>query len=155
MSFSIFGKMKLFKDITIYIMSLLYVIVGVKHFINTDFFIAIVPPFISWKKEAVLLSGIIEVILGVLLLFNKTRKLAAWGIILLLISVFPANLYLYESEIPRNIIGVSKNQALFRLPFQIPLMIIAYWHTKEKHTNQLSIICCLLFIPTILYFITI
>ena len=154
MSFSIFEKMKLFKEITIYIMSLLYVIVGVKHFTNTDFFVAIVPPVISWKEEAVLISGIIEIVLGLLLLFNQTRKLAAWGIILLLIAVFPANIYLYLSEIPRDIIGISKNQALFRLPFQIPLMIIAYWHTK-KNTNQLSIICSVLFIPTIIYFITI
>ena len=153
MSFSIFGKMKLFKDITIYIMSLLYVIVGVKHFTNTDFFVAIVPPVISWKEEAVLISGVIEIVLGLLLLFNQTRKLAAWGIILLLIAVFPANIYLYLSEIPRDIIGISKNQALFRLPFQIPLMIIAYWHTKEKNTNQLSIISSVLFIPTIIYFI--
>ena len=153
MSFSIFEKMKLFKDITIYIMSLLYVIVGVKHFTNTDFFVAIVPPVISWKEEAVLISGVIEIVLGLLLLFNQTRKLAAWGIILLLIAVFPANIYLYLSEIPRDIIGISKNQALFRLPFQIPLMIIAYWHTKEKNTNQLSIISSVLFIPTIIYFI--
>ena len=144
--------MKLFKEITIYIMSLLYVIVGVKHFTNTDFFVAIVPPVISWKEEAVLISGIIEIVLGILLLFNQTRKLAAWGIILLLIAVFPANIYLYLSEIPRDIIGISKNQALFRLPFQIPLMIIAYWHTK-KNTNQLSIISSVLFIPTIIYFI--
>ena len=152
MSFSIFEKMKLFKEITIYIMSLLYVIVGVKHFTNTDFFVAIVPPVISWKEEAVLISGIIEIVLGILLLFNQTRKLAAWGIILLLIAVFPANIYLYLSENPRDIIGISKNQALFRLPFQIPLMIIAYWHTK-KNTNQLSIISSVLFIPTIIYFI--
>ena len=136
-------------------MSLLYVIVGVKHFTNTDFFVSIVPPIIHWKKEAVLISGFIEVILGVLLLFNQTRKLAAWGIILLLIAVFPANIYLYISDLPKDIIGVSKDQALFRLPFQIPLMIIAYWHTKEKHSKQLSIICSILFIPTIIYFITI
>ena len=136
-------------------MSLLYVIVGVKHFTNTDFFVKIVPPIISWKEEAVLISGIIEVILGLLLLFNQTRKLAAWGIILLLIAVFPANIYLYVSDITREMVGISKNQALFRLPFQIPLMIIAYWYTKEKPTNQLSIICSVLFIPTIIYFIMI
>ncbi len=136
-------------------MSLLYVIVGVKHFTNTDFFVAIVPPFITWKEEAVLISGIIEVILGLLLLFNKTRKLAAWGIILLLIAVFPANIYLYISDFARDIIGISKNQALLRLPFQIPLMTIAYWHTKEKYSKKLSIICSILFIPTIIYFITI
>ena len=136
-------------------MSLLYVTVGIKHFTNTDFFITIVPPIINWKKEAVLISGFVEVMLGVLLLFNQTRKLAAWGIILLLITVFPANIYLYISEFPREIISISKDQALFRMPFQIPLMIIAYWHSKETESKQLSIICSVLFIPTIIYFITI
>ena len=121
-------------------MGLLYVIVGVKHFTNTDFFVAIVPPIINWKEEVVLVSGLIEVILGILLFFNQTRKLAAWGIILLLIAVFPANIYLYLSEIPREALSISKNQALFRIPFQIPLIIIAYWHSKETHSKQLSIV---------------
>ena len=136
-------------------MSLLYITVGVKHFINPDFFVTIVPPIINWKEEAVLVSGFIEVLLGVLLLFNQTRKLAAWGIILLLIAVLPANIYLYISEIPREILSISKSQALFRIPFQIPLIIISYWHSKEIHSKQLSIICSGLFIPTIIYFITI
>ena len=129
--------------------------VGVKHFTNTDFFVTIVPPIINWKEEAVLVSGFIEVLLGILLLFNHTRKLAAWGIILLLIAVLPANIYLYISEIPREILSISKSQALFRIPFQIPLIIISYWHSKEIHSKQLSIICSGLFIPTIIYFITI
>ena len=136
-------------------MSLLYVTVGIKHFTNTDFFVTIVPPIINWKKEAVLISGFIEVILGVLLLFNQTRKLAAWGIILLLITVFPANIYLYISEVAREMISISKDQALFRMPFQIPLMIISYWHSKKTQSKELSIICGGLFIPTIIYFITI
>ena len=136
-------------------MSLLYITVGVKHFINPDFFVTIVPPIINWKEEAVLVSGFIEVLLGILLLFNQTRRLAAWGIILLLIAVLPANIYLYISEIPREILSISKSQALFRIPFQIPLIIISYWHSKEIHSKQLSIICSGLFIPTIIYFITI
>ena len=136
-------------------MSLLYVTVGVKHFTNTDFFVSIVPSIIYWKEEVVLLSGLIEIILGILLLFNQTRKLAAWGIILLLIAVFPANIYLYLSEIPREALNISKNQALFRMPFQIPLIIIAYWHSKETHSKRLSILAGGLFIPTIIYFLTI
>ena len=147
--------MKIFKNITIYIISLLYVIVGIKHFTNTGFFVTIVPPIINWKEEVVLVSGLIEVILGILLLFNQTRKLAAWGIILLLIAVFPANIYLYLSEIARETLSISKSQALYRMPFQITLIIISYWHSKETHSKQFSILCVGLFIPTIIYFITI
>ena len=136
-------------------MALLYITVGIKHFTNIDFFLTIVPPIIDWRKEAVLISGSFEIILGVLLLFNQTRKFAAWGIILLLISVFPANIYLYISETPREILGISKSQALYRIPFQIPLIIISYWHSKDVYSQRLSIISSVLFIPTVIYFITI
>ena len=147
--------MKVFKNITIYIISLLYIIVGIKHFIDTEFFIAIVPPYINFKKEVVLISGLLEVTLAILLLFHQTRKFAAWGIISLLIAVFPANIYLYISETPREILDISKNQALLRIPFQIPLIIIAYWHSKKLHSKRFSIFCIGLFIPTIIYFTTI
>ena len=145
----------LLKNLTVYIMSLLYITIGIKHFINPDFFVAIVPPIIKWKQEIVFISGFLEIILGLLLLLNQTRKLAAWGIIILLITVFPANIYLYISEIPQETLNISKNKALFRIPFQIPLIIISYWHSKERHSKQLSIICIGLFIPTIIYFLTI
>ena len=112
-------------------MSLLYVIVGVKHFTNTDFFVAIVPPIITWKEEAVLVSGLIEVILGILLLFNQTRKLAAAGIILLLIAVYPANIYLAFSEDAQQAIGVSSFFASWvRLPIQFVLIGLAFYSSK-------------------------
>ena len=111
-------------------MSLLYVSIGIKHFINPNFFVTIVPPIINCKEAAVIASGFIEVILGILLLFNQTRKLASWGIILLLIALFPANIYLYTSEIARETLSISKSQALLRMPFQIPLIMISYWSLK-------------------------
>ena len=107
------------------------------------------------EKKAVLISGIFEIALGLLLLFKKTRKFAAYGIILLLISVFPANIYLFTSEIAREKISVSKVQALIRMPFQIPLIMIAYWHSKKNQSIQFSITCIVLFLITIIYFLTI
>ena len=133
-------------------MSLLYIIVGIKHFIDVEYFVSIVPNYISWKEEAVFISGFFEILLGILLLFNKTRKLAAWGIILLLIAVFPANIYLYVSEIPRDILNISKSDALIRMPFQIPLIIISYWHSKKISSKIFSYVCISIFIPTIIYF---
>ena len=119
-------------------MSLLYIIIGIKHFVDIESFVSIVPNYISWKEEAVFISGFFEILLGILLLFHKTRKLAAWGIILLLIAVFPANIYLYVSEIPRDILNISKIDALIRMPFQIPLIIISYWHSKKIYRKASS-----------------
>ena len=107
---------------------------------------------LPFKKELVLISGFFEIAFGFLLLFHKTRFYASWGIILLLIAVFPANIYLYLSEIPQEALGFTKSQALVRMPFQIPLLIIAYWHSMESSSKSFSIFCCLIFIPTIIYF---
>jgi len=135
-------------------MSFLYIIVGIKHFVDVEYFVSIVPNYISWKKEAVFISGFFEILLGILLLFHKTRKLAAWGIIMLLIAVFPANIYLYVSDIPREVLNISKIDALIRIPFQIPLIIISYWHSKKISSKIFSKTCIILFIPTIIYFIS-
>ena len=146
--------MHIIKNITIYVMSFLYIIVGIKHFVDVEYFVSIVPTYISWKEEVVFVSGFFEILLGILLLFHKTRKLASWGIILLLIVVFPANIYLYVSEIPRDILNISKRDALIRMPFQIPLIIISYWHSKKISSKIFSKTCIILFIPTIIYFIS-
>ena len=56
------------------------------------------PPYFPMRLELVYLSGIFECVLGFFLFFPKTRKLASWGLIALLIAVFPANIYLAQSE---------------------------------------------------------
>ena len=141
------------KSVTIYILSILYVTVGIKHFLNPDFFIAIMPPIIPLHKEFVFISGFFEILFGILILFKKTRLMGSWGLITLLILVFPANIYLYISETPREVLNISKTQALIRMPFQIPLIIIAYWHSIDKENMLFSYLCIIIFIPTILYFI--
>jgi len=135
-------------------MSFLYLFVGIKHFTNSSFFEAIVPPFFVFKEALVYISGFIEVTVAVLLVFKKTRKIGAYITIGLLIAVFPANIYLYISEIARDLLGVTKHQALIRMPFQIPLIIIAYWHSQESSSKIFSIISSLLFIPTLIYFVS-
>ena len=144
-----------FKIFSIYTIALFYISAGVTHFTNYDFFEALVPPVLVFKSDIVYVSGLIEIILGLLLCYKKTRHKAAWGIVLLLIIVFPANLYLYFSEVPREALGISINQAFIRLPFQIPLLIIAYWHSIEKSSKKFSILCIFLFILTVIYFLSI
>ena len=146
--------MNYIKLITVYSLAILYISVGITHFTNPDFFIPLVPPSLIFLKELVLISGFIEVVMGVMLFFKSSRKLGAIVTIILLLAVFPANIYLYLSENPQNILGISKNQALFRLPFQVPLIIIAYWHSMEKSSKRFSLFCCTIFIPTIIYFIS-
>ena len=142
------------KNISIYIMSLLYVLVGIKHFSDPNFFIKIMPEYLNYHLELVYLSGFFEILFGILLIFKKTRLIGAWGVFILLICVFPDNIYLYNSEAAQIALDISKSQALIRLPFQIPLLILAYWHSNEKSSKTFSIFCIIIFIPTIIYFST-
>ena len=123
--------MKYFKLLTIYFMSISYTYVGVRHFIDPDFFLAIMPNYLTFHLEFVYLSGIAEVVLGLMLLSKKTRKMGSIGLIILLILVFPANIHLVQSELSQSILGVTKSQSIYRLPFQGLFILIAYWHSKN------------------------
>lgn len=123
--------MRYFKLITIYFMSIAYAYVGVRHFIDPDFFLAIMPNYLTFHLEFVYLSGVAEVVLGLMLLSKKTRKTGSIGLIILLILVFPANIHLVQSELSQSILGVTKSQSIYRLPFQGLFILIAYWHSKN------------------------
>lgn len=117
-----------FKLITIYLMSVLYISSGVQHFANTSWFMKIMPPYLPYHKELIYLSGLFEIILGIMLLFERTRFLAGWGLILLLIAIFPANIYVAQTN--GAAMGTSAAIAWGRLPFQAVFIALAYWHTK-------------------------
>ena len=72
------------------------------------------PPYIPFHIEMVYISGFFEVLFGFFLLFKKLRKISALGIIILLIAVFPANIYIYQNP---EILCASKSQAFIRLCF--------------------------------------
>ena len=146
---------KNYKLITILVMSFLYVFIGVKHFTNPQYFINITPPQIEYKSFAVYFTGALEVLGGLLILSKKTRKTGSYILIFLLVVVFPANIYLYFSEIPQQLLSISKTQALTRMPFQAPLILLAYWHSKENHPKWVAYLSSLAFPPTIIYFLSI
>ena len=146
---------KNYKLITVFVMSFLYVFIGVKHFVDPQYFINITPPQIEYKSFAVYFTGALEVLGGFLILSKKTRKTGSYILIFLLVVVFPANIYLYLSEIPQELLGISKTQALTRMPFQAPLIVVAYWHSKKNHPKWVAYLSSLVFPPTIIYFLLI
>lgn len=79
-------------SLSLYAMAALYVFAGVNHFRNPETYLGIMPPWLPYPAALVAISGMAEIGLGLLLFPEKTRRLAAWGIILLLIAVFPANI---------------------------------------------------------------
>ena len=115
------------RTISKYVLAMFMITAGIMHFANPAFFLKIMPPYLPLHKELVLLSGVFELVLGVLLLLPKTSRLAAWGIVALLTAVFPANLYLYQHQ---DILPASPIIHLLRLPLQGVFIFWAYWHTS-------------------------
>lgn len=110
-------------------MSIFYIITGTLHFVATDFYLRLMPPYIPYHKEMVYISGLAEIILGFGLVANKTRRLSAWGIIALLIAVFPANIHAYVNNV--DVFGLPRWVLLLRLPFQGVLIYWAYIYTRK------------------------
>ena len=121
------------KYFSILVMSLFYVNVGIKHFTDPLWFLYIIPPFLSSiGLELVYISGFFEILFGMMLAVKKTRKMACYGLILLLIAVYPANIYLAFYEEPQKLINISSFAASWiRLPIQFIFLGLAYWHSKD------------------------
>lgn len=108
-------------------MALLYVLAGINHFRNPRLYLKIIPEYLPNPKFLNAVSGIAEIVFGILLIFSNTTKFAAWGIIALLIAVFPANLYMLQNQ--KASFGLPKWILLLRLPLQIILIWWAYQYT--------------------------
>ena len=120
--------MKAFSLVVRVLFAAFFIVAGVTHFTNRDFFTSIVPPYLPWPVMLVYVSGIAEIVLGVVLLIPATMRLAAWGLIALLIAVFPANIHMAMN--PQLYPDVSMAALLIRLPLQGVMVAIAYWFTR-------------------------
>jgi uncharacterized membrane protein len=124
--------MSIGKKIALRLMAALYVLAGVMHFVAPDAYMPMMPPYLPWHSELVLLSGLAELVLGVMLLVSSMRKLAAWGIIALLVAIFPANLHIALNDVP--LFGATEGAGAMnwiRLPFQIVLIWWAWIYTRD------------------------
>jgi len=122
--------MSIIKAILKYLLAFGFVLAGINHFINADFYLKMMPPFLPAHLFLVYLSGVCEATLGILLLIPKFTRLAAWGLIALLIAVFPANIFMAMNA---EIFPEFSQTALYlRLPFQLVIIAWAYWFTHKK-----------------------
>ena len=99
---------------------------------SPEFYVAIMPPYLPWHLELVYLSGVAEILCGVGLLFPRTRVLAAWATIALLVAIFPANIHVALHDVPMS--GRSQGLGIWnwvRLPFQFVLIAWAWWYTRD------------------------
>jgi len=112
-------------------LSVFFVYFGIDHFINPDFYLSIMPPAFPLHAEAVYISGFFEILGGICVLIPSLRKLAGWGLITLLVSVYPANIYMAIN--PEAFPEISIGLLYFRLPLQFLFIYWAYSITRPVY----------------------
>jgi uncharacterized membrane protein len=130
------------KTITRWLMAAVYLGAGVMHFRDPWFFVQIMPPYLPWHWELVYLSGAIEIALGLLLLVPATARLAAWGVIALLIAVFPANIHMAMANVqfdPPPAMGQpTPLMNWLRLPLQLVLVWWAWQYARADRSRRFA-----------------
>ena len=117
------------KTLLRWLFGVLFILAGLNHFRDANFYMKMMPPYLPWHSELVAISGVAEIALGAMLLFQRWAALAGWGLIALLIAVFPANLHMAtHAELYPSI---SPMALWIRLPIQAVLIAWAYWYTRN------------------------
>lgn len=111
----------------LYLMASLYILAGLNHFRVPRIYTRMIPPYLPAPKTLNIISGLAEIVLGILLCIPQTSAYAAWGIIALLIAIFPANVYMLQDK--KAGMGVPKWILLLRLPLQLVLIWWAWLYT--------------------------
>ena len=105
-----------------YLLGFIFVIAGFFHFQKPQLYLKIMPPYLPAHSSLVLISGALEMILGLMLLNPRTQGLAAWGIIGLLLLFFTVHIHMLRN--PEASLNLPKWVLLLRIPLQFGLM---YW----------------------------
>jgi uncharacterized membrane protein len=117
------------KTVLKFVLGLAMVAAGINHFRNPTFYVRMMPDFLPWHEALVALSGVAEVLVGALLLVPRFTRLAAWGLIALLIAVFPANV---NMALHPEQFQMSPTALWIRLPIQAVFILWAWWYTRPE-----------------------
>lgn len=101
-------------------MALLYVAAGVNHFYRPGFYLNIMPPWIPAHEFLVQLSGVAEILLGIGVLLEPTRRMSAWLIIAMLVAFMPVHIHMVLN-------AASYDVPLWALWLRLPLQAALAW----------------------------
>ena len=124
------------------LMAVVMAFMGVAHFINAPLFTSIMPDYLPHHLALVYVSGLCEIVLAAMLLSQRTRALAGWGLMALYVAVFPANVHFaLHPDLP--LVGLpswmprpSPLLAWLRLPFQALFVYWAYAYTRTTRMER-------------------
>jgi len=122
------------KKASLVVMVIFYLIAGFNHFYNPPSYLTMIPTYLPYPKIINLTAGFFELSFAIILIFTKTRRFAAWGIILMLIAFLPVHIQMVKDApfLLRGSITVTPFIAWIRLVVLQPLLILwAWWYTRE------------------------
>lgn len=122
------------KNLSRYLLGVLFIAAGINHFWHTAFYVAIMPPWLPLHLDLVYLSGAAEIALGALLFFSRWQGLAGWGLIALCVAVFPANVHMALH--PELFTQFTPMSLWLRLPLQIVVIAWAWSYTRRQATGS-------------------
>lgn len=118
--------MSIAQKILLWLAAIFFVAAGANHFRSPELYLGMMPPWLPWPEALNYLSGAAEILGGLGLLWRSWRRLAAWGLIALLLAVFPANIYVaMQGEMPG--LDVAPLTLWLRLPLQAVFMAWVWW----------------------------
>ena len=124
--------MSTLKKISLIILIIGYTAAGINHFRIPAFYISIIPSYLPYPEILNIVAGIFEILFALMLIYKPTRKIAAWGIIALLIAFIPVHTAMLNGHTMLNGKPVLPVWAWVRLFFQPVLIMWAWWHTMEE-----------------------
>lgn len=112
------------------VLALLFILAGVLHFTHTAFYRRIMPPYLPFHDALIYLSGLFEILGGAALLIPRFRRAAGYGLILLLLAVFPANVQMVIDDTIAGGAAFPPVLLWLRLGFQFVLIAVVWWCAK-------------------------
>ncbi len=113
------------------LLAVLMVLAGLSHFFADGVYFKIYPPMLPYPATMVYFTGVAEVLGGIGLLIPRINQAAAWGLAILFIAVYPANINMAVNHIHIDNIPDGNWFQAIRLPFQFVLIAWAYWLTQN------------------------
>jgi uncharacterized membrane protein len=122
---------RVFKSVGLFLLVSLYSLGGLNHFLSANVYLQIMPAYLPFPKELVVISGLMEILLAALLLSPVTRKLAGWTIGLMLLAFLPVHIQMIvDAPVQIGMITVTPALAWIRLALQPVLVAWAIWNTS-------------------------
>lgn len=119
------------KTVLLYFQSIFYIVAGCNHFRSPGVYLTLIPPYFPLHEILNSIAGVAEIFLGSLLLFSRTRKQAAYGIVLLLLAFIPAHIYHIQMNGCLPGLCFAPWIAWVRLLVFHPLLLMwAWWYRK-------------------------